>query len=146
MKAVKYLFALWAGVLIYTFMSFFFGATGVSAYRQLQNEEKKQEANIRDLKLLNAELENTMNSLLYDKDTLLLYAREQGYATAQERFVRIVGLGGSQKPVYSAGEAVIAAEPQFISDKIIRIIAFCTAISLLICMAVFDFMKFLGDQ
>jgi cell division protein FtsB len=146
MKAVKYLFALWVGVLIYTLMSFFFGETGVSAYRQLQNEAKKQEANIRDLKLLNAELENTMNSLLYDKDTLLLYAREQGYATAQERFVRIVGLGGSQKPVYSAGEAVIAAEPQFISDKIIRIISFCTAISLLICMAVFDFMKFLGDQ
>jgi cell division protein FtsB len=146
MKAVKYLFALWAGVLIYTLMSFFFGATGVSAYRQLQNEAKKQEANIRDLKLLNAELENTMNSLLYDKDTLVLYAREQGYATAQERFVRIVDLGGSQKPVYSAGETVIAAEPQFISDKIIRIIAFCTAISLLICMAIFDFMKFLGDR
>ena len=146
MKAVKYLFALWAGVLIYASLSVFFGAKGISAYHQLQSEQKKQEANIEDLKLINRELENTMNSLLYDKDTLSIFAREQGYASPQERFIRIVGLGGYQKVRTSAGEVVVAAEPQYITDRTVRIISFCMAITVFFCMAAFDFMKFLREK
>ena len=146
MKAVKYLFAFWAGILIYTLMSVIFGVTGFSAYRQLQGEIRKQETNVRDLRLINAELENTMNSLLYDRDTLALYAREQGYAAGQEKFIRIVGLGRNEKAVSTAGEIVVAENPQYISDKTIKIIALSMAITILICMAAFDFMKYLRDQ
>ena len=146
MKAVKYLFALWAGVLIYASLSFVFGAKGISAYHQLQNEQKKQEANITDLKLINRDLEETVNSLLYDKDTLAVFAREQGYASRQERFIRVVGLGGYQKTKTLTGELIIAAEPQFIVDRTLRIIAFCAAITIFFCLAVFDFMKFLRER
>ena len=146
MKAVKYLFALWAGVLIYASLSVAFGARGVSAYHQLQSEQKKQETNIENLKLINRELEETMNSLLYDEDTLAIFAREQGYASRQERFIRIVGLGGYQKTRTSAGEVVVAADPQHIADQVLRIIAFCMGITVFFCMAVFDFMKFLRER
>ena len=146
MKAVKYLFALWIGVLFYASLSIVFGAMGFSAYRQLQSEENKQEANVENLQLINRELDNTMNSLLYDKDTLAVYAREQGYASPNERFIRIVGLGVSQKNNTSAGEVVVAATPQYTPDRTIRIIAFCTAITLLICLAVFDIMRFLRER
>ena len=145
MKVVKYLFALWAGVLIYALLTVFFGSTGFSAYRQLLGEEKKQEANVSELKKINAELENTMNSLLYDKDTLTIYAREQGYATSQERFIRIVGLGGYQKNDFSSGEIIAVTDPQFIADRTLRIIAFCTAITIIICMIAFDMMKNLRE-
>ena len=146
MKAVKYLFALWAGVLIYASLSVVFGAQGISAYHQLQSEQKKQESNIEELKLVNRELEDTMNSLLYDEDTLAVFAREQGYASPRERFIRIVGLGGYQKIRSSAGEIVVAAEPQYIADRTLRIIAFCAGITVLFCMAAFDFMRFLRER
>ena len=146
MKAVKYLFALWAGVLIYALLSFIFGARGISAYSQLQTEQSKQLVNIENLKLINHELEDTMNSLLYDKDTLAVFARDQGYASRQERFIRIVGLGGNQKIKFSTGEVVVAAEPQYIPDQTIRIIAFCTGITIFICMAFFDALRFLRER
>ena len=145
MRVVKYIFALWAGVLLYIMLSVAFGATGLSAYRQLYNEGQKQEANILELKKINGELESTMNSLLYDRDTLTVYAREQGYASAQERFIRIVGLGGIQKANMNTGDIIVALEPQYVSDKTLRMIAFFTALTIFFCMAAFDFMKYLRE-
>ena len=146
MKAVKYLFAVWAGVLIYAILSFFFGARGISAYDQLQIEQSKQLNNIENLKLISRKLEDTRNSLLYDKDTLAVFAREQGYASSQERFIRIVGLGGNQKAKIPIGEVIVAAEPQYISDQTLRIIAFCTGITIVICIMLFDFLRRLRER
>ena len=145
MKVVKYLFALWAAILIYTVLAFSFGARGISAYRQLQAEQARQEANIESLQMISRELENTMNSLLHDRDTLAVFARELGYATGQERFIRIVGLGGYQQTRTSAGEVLFAAVPQHIPNLALRIIAFFAGITILACMAAFDFMKILRD-
>ena len=146
MKAVKYLFALWAAVLIYASLSFISGAGGLSAFRQLERERIKQEENIEALKQINRELEDTMYSLLYDKDTLAVYARELGFASGQEQFIRIVGLGMNQKAQNSAGEVLVAAEPQYTQNRTIRIIAFCTGITTLLCMALFDALKYLRDR
>ena len=146
MRAAKYLFSLWAGVLIYASLFVMFGAKGVSAQRQLEKEQEKQEANIESLKLTNRELENAMNSLLYDKDTLAVYAREQGYATERERFVRIAGLGVNQRNKTSAGRVIVAAEPQYTPDRTLMIIAFCAGASIFICMVIFDLLKFFRER
>ena len=146
MKAVKYLFALWAGVLVYASLSFLFGSAGLSAYRQLEAEREKQEANIQNLKFINLELENTMNSLLYDKDTLAMYAREQGFAARQEQFIRIVGLGVNLKAIASLGQVIKVTEPDFAPDRSLRIIAFCSSIVLFFCIAALDFLKFLRQR
>jgi len=146
MKVVKYLFAVWAGVLIYTLLALSFGSKGISAYNQLLSEQARQEANMENLRLINRELENTMNSLLHDEDTLAVFARELGYATGPERFIRIVGLGGYQQTRTSAGEVVFAALPQYIPNLILRIIAFFTGITILISMAFFDFMKIVRER
>jgi cell division protein FtsB len=145
MKMAKYLFSLWAGVLIYASLFLIFGAKGFSTHRQLENEQKKQEDNIENLKIMNQELEDTMNSLLYDEDTLAVYAREQGYASPREKFIRIVGLGVNQKNETSPGKVMIAAEPQYTSEKTIIMIAFCAGASILLCMAVFDILKLFRD-
>jgi cell division protein FtsB len=141
MKMAKYLFPLWAGVFLYASLFLIFGPKGFSAHRQLENEQNKQEANIEYLKLINQELEDTMNSLLYDKDTLAVYAREQGYASAHERFIRIVGLGVNKKNATFPGKVIAAAEPQYTTDKTIMMISFCAGVSIFICMAVFDILK-----
>ena len=146
MKAVKYLFALWAGLLVYVSLTIVFGAVGVSAYRQLEQEQKKQELNIEALMLINSELEETVNSLRYDRDTLAVLAREQSYASPSEKFIRIVGLGLNHKPRISTGDVLYAPEPQYTPDKTLRIIAFCTGISIFLCMCVFDFLKYLDSR
>jgi len=141
----KYLFALWAGVLIYVSLFLLFGAKGFYAYRQLENEQKKQEANIEYLKSINQELEDTANSLLYDKDTLAVHAREQGYAASNEKFMRIVGLGVNQKNETLPGKVIDVAEPQYVQDKTIIMIAFCSGASIFLCMVVFDILKLFKD-
>ena len=146
MNVVKYIFAPWAGILLYTLLSTIFGPMGFSVYHQLQNEQRKQEANIELLKSINQELEDTTNSLLYDQDTLTIYAREQGYSAPQEQFIRIVGLGGTQLSRTSSGEVIVAAAPQFTPDRTIRIIAFCGGFITLISIAVFDILKYLRDR
>ena len=146
MKVVKYLFAFWAGILIYASLSILFGPTGISAYQQLEQERNRQEENIASLKSINRELEDATNSLLYDRDTLAIYAREQGYAYPQERFIRIVGLGANQKIRTSAGDLVFAAEPQYTPDRTLRIISLCAGATIMLSMAFFDFLKFLRDR
>jgi cell division protein FtsB len=142
----KYLFALWAGVLIYVTLSSTFGSKGVFAQHQLVREQERQEANIARLAEINRELENTMNSLLYDRDTLTVYAREQGYASSSERFIRVVGLGATPRIRTYPGNVVVLALPQYTPDQIIRIIALCTGIAILVCMVIFDILRFLKER
>jgi cell division protein FtsB len=146
MKAEKYLFSLWVGVLIYTVLFILFGAGGFSAQHQLEKDYKMQEENLEKLKLVNWELEEAMNSLLYDKDTLTVYAREQGYASENERFVRIVGLGVSHKNRTFEGMVQFAAEPQYIPTQTLLIIAFCSGVSVFIYLAFFDVLKLLENH
>jgi len=146
MKAPKYLFAVWAGVLIYASLSVVFGAMGFSAHRQLEKEKKNQEINIENLKLINRELEDVVNSLLYDEDTLAMYARELGYASERERFVRVVGLGIAKKNRLSPGSVLLIAEPQYTPDRTLRIIALCAGITIFICMVIFDVLKFFRER
>ena len=145
MRIEKYLFAIWAGVLIYVVLSVFFGAKGVYAQYQLEKEYKKQGENIEILGLINLKLKDFVNSLMSDEDTLLVYAREQGYASPQERFVRIVGLGVNQQNVTNPGSVVVAAEPQYTPNRIFAIIAFCAGFTIVISAAIFDLLKYLRE-
>jgi len=146
MNAAKYLFPLWAGILIYASLTVLFGVKGFSAHRQLEREQIKQETNIESLVRINMELENTINSLLYDRDTLAVYARELGFASGSERFVRIVGLGLSQNTRTFAGEVVVAAKPQYTPEQIIRMIAIGTGLVILFCIALSDLLRHLKDR
>jgi len=143
---VKYLFALWAGILIYASLSIIFGAKGISAYRQIEREQRKQEANMDVLMQINRELEDTLNSLRFDEDTLAVYARQLGYASPSERFVRIVGLGLNHRNRTSSGELIVAPEPHYTPDRTIRIISLCVGIAILISMVIFDILRFARER
>jgi cell division protein FtsB len=146
MRAIKYLAALWVGAAVYAVFSITSGPMGLSAYHQLEDERDKQLGNIETLEVANQELENTKDALLYDKDTLSVYAREQGFASPEEKFIRIVGLESAQKPKSSPGLVVSAAVPQYTPHRSLRIFSCCAALSLLICMGAYDFLKFLKSR
>jgi cell division protein FtsB len=138
MRAVKYLLALWIAVTVYTVMSLYAGAKGVSAYNELLGEQKKQEANMETLERINLELENTRNALLYDRDTIRVYARDLGFGEKGEKFVRIVGLGMSRKPPVLPGDVVIAEEPHAMKNQTIRLISIFAALAVFIAFLVSD--------
>ncbi|MDR0583738.1 MAG: septum formation initiator family protein [Treponema sp.] len=125
MRAFKYLMGLWTAVAVYAVFSLLAGPSGLSAYSQLEAERERQRANLRELSAVNEKLENTKNSLLYDKDAVTVQARLLGYAGENERFIRIVGLGTARNPHAAAGRVYYIADPEFISDKTIKITALC---------------------
>jgi cell division protein FtsB len=129
MRVFKYLMGLWTAVAVYALFSFVSGPRGLSAYNQLLAERDRQWANMRILGSLNEELEKSKNSLLYDQETLSVYARRLGYGRENERFVRIVGLGNSQNRYASAGQVYFAADSDFVSDKTIKIAALCAGLA-----------------
>ncbi|MDR3335328.1 MAG: septum formation initiator family protein [Treponema sp.] len=141
MGTIKYLIPLWIAVLVYTLCSILSGSKGLSAYHQLKMERDKQQTNLEALKLINKELENTKNALLYDKDALAIYARELGYGSRNEHFIRIVGLDGIHKQQTDSGQIIIAVKPSTISDKAIKVFSFCLGIGLFIAMVVFDHLQ-----
>ncbi|MHB9293721.1 hypothetical protein Holit_02851 [Hollandina sp. SP2] len=117
------------------------GPVGLSAYNQLNREYDKLSENMESLKRINKELEVTKDALMYDKETIAIYARDLGYSTKNERFIRIVGLEGTRKPHAEAGEIITAAEPRYVSDGTIKIIAFSIGAGLFLCMWIPDFLE-----
>jgi cell division protein FtsB len=121
----KYLIGIWTAVAVYCLFSFLSGPRGIHAYNQLLFEREQQRANMRELSILNEELEKTEKNLIYDYETILVHARQMGYGLEDERFVRIVGLSGIKNTIVTAGKVYFAESPTFLSDKIIKITALC---------------------
>jgi cell division protein FtsB len=128
MRIFKYLFAVWTAILVYTILSFVGGPRGLSAYNFLLTEREHQWANIKELGNINEELEKTRNNLLYDQDTLIVQARQMGYAQEDERFVRIVGLTAVNPTLAVTGKIYNVQNPEFISDVSIKIAALSLAL------------------
>ncbi|WP_010255913.1 septum formation initiator family protein [Treponema primitia] len=141
MRFLKYLIAVWTTLAVYTVSAFFVGPTGSYAYKQLSAEREKQRTNIEALQNLNQELAGTVNSLTYDSDTIMIYARELGYGASNENFVRIVGLGGAKKQRTTAGQITIPRSPGFIPERILWFLAFCAGIGVLVLLSISEFMR-----
>jgi cell division protein FtsB len=146
MRVLKYLLALWVGTVVYVLASLSSGAMGSSAYRQLEAELDKEKANIEILRNINQDLENTKNALLYDKDTLAVFAREQGFARKDERFIRVVGLGSAHQNKNTPGVVITAIPPEHTPERFIRIFSLCAGLSVLICLGAYDFLMFLREK
>jgi cell division protein FtsB len=123
MKLFKYFIGAWTAIAVYALFLFLIGPRGLSAYNQLLLEREKQWANLKELSLVNDDLEKEKRNLLYDQETQMVYARQMGYGQDNELFVRIVGLGNTQNIPSTTGKVYFAQEPHFISDKIIKFTA-----------------------
>jgi len=123
MRVFKYLMGLLAAFTVYTLFSLSSGPKGFFAYNQLSAERERQLDNLMSLEITKVELEKIKNNLLYDQDTLLSHARQLGYGKEDDMYIRIVGLGGVKNPHNSAGRVYYAADPDYMSEKTIKIAA-----------------------
>ena len=142
MRLSKYLIGVWIAVVIYALFSLLSGPKGLSAYNQLLSEREQQWANIKELGQINEQLENTKNNLLFDHDTLLVHARQMGYAQEDERFIRIVGLGSLISSPAMTGKIYITKEPDFLSDKIIKTISLCAGLLIFSFLLTFELIEY----
>ncbi|MDR1375143.1 MAG: septum formation initiator family protein [Treponema sp.] len=141
MRAFKYLAAFWTAAAVYSLTSILAGNTGISAYNQLKSERDKQRANLETLKTINRQLEGDMDALRYDSDTIAVYARDLGYGLANERFVRIVGLGGIKKQRTAPGRLVSPDYPKTFSNKTLRIGSLCAGLAVLLILGAAELLK-----
>jgi cell division protein FtsB len=121
MRVFKYLIGVWTAIVVYTIFSFLGGSSGLSSYNYLLAERDRQWENIKNLGIINEDLERTRLNLQYDQDTMLVQARQMGYGQPDERFIRIVGLGIPKSNPATAGNLYSTSYPDFISDKNIKI-------------------------
>jgi cell division protein FtsB len=141
MRSFKYLIGIWTAIVVYTLFSFFTGPKGLSAYNQLQFERDQQWENIKELGILNEELEKAKNNLLYDQDTLLVHARQMGYGYEDERFIRIVGLGNIKNTPAVTGNVYLVKNPDYLSDLIIKITALCAGLLIFAFILMLEFIE-----
>jgi cell division protein FtsB len=143
MKWFKFLVSFWIIILIYFVLTFFNGPKGVSAYKQLQEEQNKQSVNIEALKTIHDELDGNRKALLMDPDTIAAEARELGYARDTERFVRIVGLEKPMRPQYNPGQTVVVQEASFMENETVSIIALIAGGITLVFLFIVQFLRML---
>jgi cell division protein FtsB len=141
MRILKYLIPLWCGVLVYSAASLCVGATGLRSFDELLEEKNKQTGNLDELRRLNMELEGTRDALKYDDDTISVYARELGFGTEDERFIRIVGDRIVRTRQMDTGESLAVTEPTAVKDTTLRIIAIVVAAALFLFISFTDLIR-----
>jgi cell division protein FtsB len=145
MRFLKYFVALWAAVLFYLFASFFVGGVGISAYGQLEAERLKQLENLAGLQNINMELSGEKEALESDTDTIAVHARELGYGTGGERFIRIVGRKETPKPRVEAGTVYKAKMPEFVQNRTILIISILVFVFMTLSIIVVDVLQYIKN-
>ncbi|GMO48902.1 MAG: hypothetical protein Ta2B_30420 [Termitinemataceae bacterium] len=146
MRLLKYAVPVWVALIFYAAASLTVGAAGINAYKSLSSEREKQMANLTALQTLNEELQGVEEALRYDEDTIAVYARDLGFGSSDERFIRIVGFNEKHKQTLDAGEVIRALDPSYVDDKTLRIIAVVIAISLVLCIIIVDILQFVKNS
>jgi len=131
MDTKKFFTALCACLITYAVLSALFGQSGLLAMNELRQERDRLSINMEKLRAINSELKDTLDALRSDTDTLTVQARQIGYATQGERFLRIEGLApGARKPA-PVGDLLSIRSPSFIPDIILRIVSLLIGIIVL---------------
>jgi cell division protein FtsB len=145
MRISKYLVPLWMGIVIYSIAVVTVGKTGLEAYDELLREREKQRQNLEKLYNITEDLSGVRDALKYDGDTIAVYARELGFGSENERFIRIVGLDTVRSSRITEGELVQIETSDFIDDKTLRIIAICAGGTLFLFFLFVDLLKALSS-
>jgi len=123
MRILRYVLVPWTIFLVYSFFTFIFGQNGLYSQRYLQSELVRLSSNYESLKEANKNFYRTRDNLKTDRDSISVYARQLGYGRDNEEFIRIMGLGIAVNSDLPAGQVHYAAQPAYITDTAIKIIA-----------------------
>jgi len=131
-------------VLVYSLFSAVLGQNGIYARRHLEAELLQLHQNQQALDRRYDEFARSKDSLLNDPDALSVFARQLGYGSPGEEFIRIMGLGVAVNADMPTGQVLYASSPSFVSDSMIKIVSLFVGIAILLYFLVVDFFLYKG--
>ena len=138
MRFLRYLLVPWTVFVVYSFFSFVFGQNGLYVRKHLEEEYLRLAKNYAVLQHNNNDMLRMRDNLIYDLDAFSVYMRQLGYGNRGERFIRIKGVSAAINVEMPAGEVFYTVGPEYISDKVIKIISTLFGLTVLVFFLIRD--------
>lgn len=91
-----------------------------------------------DIQNINSELSLELAALQNDRAVIASYAHKLDYVSEGEKLVKITGLRPAQTTLYDTGTVLRHEEPEFISEKICKIVGFVFALLFILIFFLYD--------
>ena len=141
MKRAKYILVLFSGTFIYVLMSLFFGLNSFHNFRFMEEQKLVLSRQKSDIQNINSELELELTALRDDRAVIAAYARKLGYVAPDEKIIKITGLKPAQTTLYDTGKVLRHQEPNYVSEKICKIVALIFSLMVFSLLLIYDIVK-----
>lgn len=122
MNRAKYLAAVFFGTFVYVLLSVTFGQNSLHCYNKMEEQKRLISRQTSDIQNINSELSLELAALQNDRAVIASYAHKLDYVSEGEKLVKITGLKPAQTTLYDTGTVLRHEDPEFISEKICKII------------------------
>lgn len=141
MNRTKYLSVIFIGTFVYVLLSFTIGQNSVRCYKKMEDQKRIVSKQTTDIQNINNELQLELKSLKSDYTVIAAYAKKLGYVADDEKLVKITGLKPAQNTLYDTGSVLRHENPEFISEKFCKIVAFFISFLWFIILLFYDINK-----
>lgn len=138
MNRAKYLAAIFLGTFVYVLLSMTFGQNSLHCYNKMEEQKLLISRRTSDIQNINSELSLELTALQNDRAVIASYAHKLDYVGEGEKLVKINGLRPAQTTLYDTGTVLRHEEPEFISEKICKIVGFAFALLFTIIFFLYD--------
>lgn len=141
MKRIKYFLIVFIGTLVYVALSMTVGQNSIRCINQMEAQKRIISKQASDIQNIHSELELELTALQNDKAVIAAYARKLDYVSENEKLIKITGLKPAQTTLYDTGTVVRHEDPEYLSEKICKLIALFFAFGSFIILFLYDLNK-----
>ena len=138
MNRAKYLAAVFFGTFVYVLLSMTFGQNSLYCYNKMEEQKRIISRQTSDIQNINSELSLELAALQNDRAVIASYAHKLDYVSEGEKLVKITGLRPAQTTLYDTGTVLRHEDPEFISEKVCKIVGFSFALLFIIVFFLYD--------
>lgn len=138
MNRAKYLAAVFIGTFVYVLLSMTFGQNSIHCFNQMEEQKRVISKQTSEIQNINSELTLELAALQNDRAVIAAYARKLDYVSEGEKLVKITGLKPAQTTLYDTGTVVRHEEPEYIPEKVCKIVGFAFGLLSFIILFLFD--------
>ena len=138
MNRTKYLAAIFLGTFVYVLLSVSFGQNSIHCYNQMEEQKRIISKQTSEIQNINSELTLELAALKNDRAVIASYAHKLDYVSDGEKLVKITGLKPAQTTLYDTGTVIRHEDPEFIPEKVCKIVGLGFALLFLIIFFLYD--------
>ncbi len=138
MNRTKYLAAIFLGTFVYVLLSVSFGQNSIHCYNQMEEQKRIISKQTSEIQNINSELYLELAALKNDRAVIASYAHKLDYVSDGEKLVKITGLKPAQTTLYDTGTVLRHDEPEFIPEKVCKIVGLGFALLFLVIFFLYD--------